>query len=473
MSEIARKILKGSSAIAAAQMVANLSAFLLPWAIARGMGESSYGLYVTAYALAASLAMMADTGIRVTLIREVSRTPEIWKSLVKYALIISLVLACLVTLAFSVTVIMKDEGAVATQLRFWLFGYALLWTGMRISLGVVVGHQQLVASAVWGSLERLGGMVLVMLTVFDSAPSLIMVAQELLLWELFVLAVLWWWILRQHWEIAHKRPPTLMAFTRAALPFGLAAVASALLSRLDLIILGFQQRPENVAMYAAGQALSMALVFVGVSVASALFPMMSSLGKEKNSEAARALIEPSVSLLALIMLVSGTFIAAGAEIWMSWIYGESFSQGSKWLVLYAMMSPVYAIGAVNGAVIAAWGRQPIYARWSVGALLIAGPIYWMVSQWLGMEGVAFCVIATQLVMTWRAWAWMVEDGLVGDRWWIIKLLLLQLMLVGGITVSSDTWDWLFVLIAPVGAVLLGVCRWYWLKRFKQFLFSHT
>jgi len=473
MREIAQKLFKGSSAIAVAQMVANISAFLLPWAIARGMGESDYGLYATAYALAVSLAAIADTGVRVTLIREVARAPELWRYLVKYALLISVILACLVALAFAVVMIMQEDSSQAIQLRYWLFGYALLWTAMRISLGAAVGHQRLVASAVWSSLERLGGAVLVILTAFSPGASLIFIAQELLLWEGFVFVGLWWWLLRQTWVVAHENPFTLTDFAKEAVPFGLAAVASGLLGRLDLVILGFQRKPEEVAMYAAGQTLSFMLVFIGISIASALFPMITSLSKEKDAIAARALIEPSVSLLAMIMLLGGVFIAAGAEIWMSWIYGESFAQGSKWLVLYAVMSPVYALGAVIGAVIAAWGRQPVFARWSVGALIISAPAYWLASQWLGMEGVAFCVVATQLVMTGRTWAWMVEDGLVGDRWWLIKLAFLQLLLVGGISLSTGVWDWLFVLIAAGGAILLGVCRWHWIKRFKLFLFSHS
>ncbi|MDX8389880.1 MAG: lipopolysaccharide biosynthesis protein [Mariprofundaceae bacterium] len=473
MRALVQKLLKGSSAIAVAQMVANISAFLLPWAIARGMGESDYGLYAAAYALAVSLAAIADTGVRVTLIREVSRTPELWKFLVKYALIISVVLACLVALVFAVVVMIQDDNSDTIQLRFWLFGYALLWTAMRISLGAAVGQQRLVASAVWGSLERLGGTVLVVFTAFSPNASLIFIAQELLFWEAFVLIVLWWWLLKQRWGTTYENPLSITGFAKTAIPFGVAAVAAGLLGRLDLAILGFQRKPEEVAMYASGQTLSFTLVFVGIAIASALFPMISSLGKEKDSAVARALIEPSVSLLAMMLLIGGTFIAAGAEMWMVNIYGEGFAQGSKWLILYAVMSPVYALGAVMGAVIAAWGRQADYARWSVGALLIAGPSYWMASQWLGMEGVALCVIITQWVMTARAWAWMVEDGLVGDRWWFGKLALLQLLLIGGITLSAGVWDWLFVPIAAGGAMLMGVCRWYWLKRLKQFLFSRV
>jgi len=474
MSELTQKLFKGSLAIGIAQLVANASAFLLPWAIARGMGESDYGLYAAAYSLAVSLAAIADTGVRVTLIREVSRSPERWKSLVKYALIISIVLASLVALAFAATVFMQDDSSNAIQLRFWLFGYALLWTAMRISLGAAVGHQKLVASSVWGSLERLGGAVLVVVTAFSPSASLIFIAQELLLWEMFVLVALWWWLLKQGWETSDNHSSiSLKGFAKAAIPFAFAAVASGLLGRLDLVILGFQRKPEEIAMYAAGQMLSFTLVFVGVAIAGALFPMISSLGKLKDVAAVRALIEPSISLLAMIMLLGGTFVAAGGGMWMNLIYGDGFSQGSKWLILFAVMSPVYALGAVIGAVIAAWGRQAVYARWSVWTLLIAGPSYWVASQWFGMEGVAFCVITTQLMLTGRAWAWMVEDGLVGDRWWYAKLVLLQLLLVGGIFFSTGGWDWLFLLVAVVGAILLGVCRWHWLKKFKQFLFSRA
>ena len=470
MSEAGRKVLHGSSAIATAQLLANLSAFLLPWAIARGMGDSNYGLYATAYALAVSLASIADTGVRMTLIREISRTPDSWKQLVKYALFISLILACLVGLAFLIFSEIQDESGQATELRAWLLSYALLWTGMRISLGVAVGHKKLVASAIWGSLERLGGAILVILTVFSGHGDLIFIAQELFIWEIFVLGALWWWFFQQSWQSTQESASSLLAFAKVAVPFGITAVVSGLLSRLDLVILGFHQSPENVAMYAAGQALSLVFVFLGVALASTLFPMLSSLGKEKDVVAARRLIEPSVSLLALIMSVGGVALAAGAPIWIQWIYGDAFSEASQWLSLYAMMSPIYAIGAIVGTVIAAWGRQAQFARWSVAALLVSCPGYWIASQWFGMEGVALCVIIVQLALTGRAWLWMVEDGLVGDGWWIGKLALLQLVVAIAIMISSNDLDWMFVLITPIGAIALGVCRFHWLIKFRRFLF---
>ncbi|MDX8381718.1 MAG: oligosaccharide flippase family protein [Ghiorsea sp.] len=471
MSELTQKLFKGSLAIGIAQLVANASAFLLPWAIARGMGESDYGLYAAAYSLAVSLAAIADTGVRVTLIREVSRSPELWKSLVKYALIISIVLASLVALVFAATVFIQDDSSNAIQLRFWLFGYALLWTAMRISLGAAVGHQKLVASSVWGSLERLGGAVLVVVTAFSPSASLIFIAQELLLWEMFVLVALWWWLLKQGWETSDNHSSiSLKGFAKAAIPFAFAAVASGLLGRLDLVILGFQRKPEEIAMYAAGQTLSLTLVFVGVAIAGALFPMMSSLGKEKNIEAARGLIEPIVAILALIMLLGGTFISAGAEIWMSWIYGDAFLDGGKWLILYAMMSPIYALGAIVGSVVAAWGWQPQAARWSVGVFFVAVPLYWLSSQWFGMIGIVFCVMLTQFVLTFRAWSWMVRDGLVSDNIWFLKLIALQFFLGLGIFLTPNNWDWIYVPLALVGVIVLGICRIFWLKKVRKLLF---
>ncbi len=470
MSDLARKILKGSSAIAVAQLIANFSAFLLPWAIARGMGESDYGLYATAYALAVSLAAIADTGIRVTLIREVSLMPMLWKFLVKYALLTSMGVACLVILVFLATTFMQDESTVATQLRFWLLGYALLWTAMRISLGVVVGHQQLVASAVWGSIERLGGTILVILIAFSPSADLILIAKQLLFWELLVLVVLWWWMLKQPWESSPESSVSFMDFAKAAVPFGVAAVATGLLSRMDLVILGFQKKPEEIASYAAGQTLSLILVFVGISIASTLFPMISSLNKEKNVAQARKLIEPSIALLALIMLLSGTFISAGAQLWMTWIYGENFSDGAKWLILYAMMSPLYALGAVIGSVVSAWGWQPKAARWAIGALLLATPMYWLMGQWFGMSGIVFCVMLTQLILTHRAWTWMVRDHLVSDGWWFLKLVALQLLLGTAILATPGWWDWLYVPLALLGAIVFGVCKLVWLKKLNQFMF---
>ena len=143
-----------------AQAIANVAAFAIAWSVARGMGDVAYGIFAAAYALATSVASLADSGVRMALIREIARSPSSWKRLWFYALVISALLAIAVSLVFAVLILL-EESASSQELRLWLLGYALLWTSMRITLGVPAGQQKLVSVAVWGAVERTAGAVLV------------------------------------------------------------------------------------------------------------------------------------------------------------------------------------------------------------------------------------------------------------------------------------------------------------------------
>lgn len=465
MKHTTKQVLHGSTALAASQVVANLAAFLLAWVIARGMGSEAYGVFAAAYALAVSLAGLADTGIRLTLIREVAREPQAWRQLAWNALLISGLLGLLVAMGFY-TASLYERGAVEAQaLRFWLLAYALLWTATRISLGVVAGHQRLLAVSVWAAVERLAAACLVAVIVFASWGGLLEIAVALLLLEAMVLLVLWVWMFRQAWPVQKQREQRLAGFARAAIPFGVFAVVGGILGRLDLISLGYQQAPESVGQYAAAQTLAMVAVFFGVSLAGALFPALSSFGKNKDVAQARGILEPALGLLCLVMVTAAAVLAAGAQTWLRWIYGDSFAVGDMWLVAFAFASPIMAVGSIIGAALGAWGRQAALARWSVIVLALAVPAYWLLGGAFGMAMVVAIAIGVQLLVTWRAWLWLVDAELIDEmRWMMVKLALILGGLGGLCLLLPDPWDWLVLPLAPLVVIATGICRMAWIFR---------
>jgi len=452
--------MRGSIAMAMAQVIANVASFAIAWAIARGMGESAYGIFAAAYALATSVASLADSGVRMALIREVARTPSHWRCLWLYALIISALLAIIVSFAFAV-IILLEEAAASQELRLWLLGYALLWTAMRITLGVPAGQQRLVDVSLWGAAERVAGAVLVGWLAFFGGGSLLQLAQWLCLLELLMLVLLALWIMRQHWPVAPAIELTPVAFARVALPFGMAAAAYAVLGRLDLIVLGFQQPPAVTGHYAAAQLLAMVGVFVGVTVAGALFPALSHLAKSEDAAQTRRLIEPATGLLTLLMVLFAVLLSLLSEWLLAWVYGPDFVVGSIWLLLFALASPFVAIGSMAGAVIGAWGWQGRWAKVLWGMLIAAVPLYWLGGSFVGVWGVALVSIGLQLLLAAIAWRWMAVAGLV-DVAWLLRLAGLMVAIAASLYLLPGTLSWLVLPLAVAGVFLLRICRVAWI-----------
>ncbi|GMR00100.1 MAG: flippase [Zetaproteobacteria bacterium] len=450
----------GSAALTVAQTIAQMAAFLMAWSVARGMGDVLYGQFAAAYALATSIAALADSGVRITLIREVARNCTAWKRLLHHALVISLALAVIVSVGFFVVVVIQ-ESAEHQSLRLWLLLFALLWTGMRIILGVPAGHQRLIAVAVWGAVERLGGALLVSGLAFLTDASLLHLAQWLCLWEAGVLVCVWSWTHAQGWPVEERNGGTLSCFAKLAIPFGIAGAVQAVLGRLDLIVLGFQQPPAETGYYAAAQMLALIAVFLGIAVANALFPTLSRLAKDHAVNRARTLLEPALGLLGLMMAVVAAAIAGMAEPLLTWVYGDSFAHGWKWLAIFSMASPLAVLGAMTGAVIGAWGWQTRWAKTLVMVFMAALPVYWLFGTWLGMWGVISANIMVQIALAGVAWRWMYGAGLA-EAWWLPRLLLTMSLLGGYVFVVHG---WLLVL-APLLAValvfLMRVCQPRWL-----------
>lgn len=455
----ARQVLFGSAALATAQVVANAAAFFLAWAVARGMGEVVYGQFAAAYALAMSVAALADSGVRVTLIREVAQQPGAWKALLRNAMVVSILLAFTVAAGFFLLVVIK-ESPHAQGLRLWLLLFALLWTGTRILLGVPAGHQRLVSVAVWGAIERVGGALLVAALAFLTNINVLGLAQMLCTWEAGVLLAIWVWVHSRTQMADPDADRPLIPFVKLAIPFGMAAAVQSVMGKFDLIILGFQQAPDSVGHYAAAQMLALAVVFLGMAAANALFPSLAGLAKEERVEQARDLLEPALGLTSLVMIVVGAVLACIAGPLLGWVYGEGFSQGRPWLMLFALASPFAAVGAVAGSVIGAWGFQ---SRW-MKLLLLLFPViaagYWLMGSWLGMWGVAVVNVAVQVLLMAVAWRWLSGAGLVSAVW-LPKLLLIQ-CLIGIYLIMVEGWLLFLAPCLAIGLVfLLGVCKLQW------------
>ncbi|MDQ7005215.1 MAG: oligosaccharide flippase family protein [Ghiorsea sp.] len=461
VKKMARQVMRGSIAMAGAQAVANIASFAIVWAVARGLGDESYGIFAAAYALATSVASLADSGVRMALVREVARTPTTWRRLWAYALGSSLILSIIVAAVF-VGLILFVETLASQELRFWLLGYALLWTMMRITLGVPAGHHRLISVALWGAWERLAGAVLVAWLVFTDGTTLLILAQALCLLEAVILILLTLWIFLQKFPEDASLKTHPKDFIKIAVPFGVSAAAFAIMGRLDLIVLGFQQPPDVVGHYASAQLLAMIGVFVGIAAANALFPTLSQLGKTKDVAQSRRLIRPALGLLSLLMVALAMVVSSIAEDLLAYVYGDDFKLGAPWLILFALMAPIVAINSMAGSVIGAWGWQAKWAKFLWQLLPVIILFYGLAGLFNSIWGIALVGIGSQIVMALMAWRWMSREGIV-DMDWLWRLMLLLLM--AGILFWGlpQHMHWVLIPVSIVGVFAIGICRVSWIK----------
>jgi len=467
-----RKLLRDSAALSLSQVVANVAAFLLAWFIARGMGGESYGIFAAAYALATALAMVADSGVRLALIREVARQPEHWRRLMRHAVVVSFSIALLLALIALLTIVWREGFSDAQQLRAWLLAFALLWVEMRILSGVLAGRGLFVEVGICTAAERLGGALVVGALVFLWHGSLLWLAIGLCIWELVVVLSLLRWLLIQPWPTA---PADLSAwrFFRLAIPFGLAGIGAGILGKLDLIVLGFQQAPGPVGYYAAGQTLALLALFAVIALSSAMFPSLVEMARDGRHEEARGLLMPALGTSVLFMLTLASLLVAGAPYWLGWIYGGEFSSGAPWLALFAIAAVFPTLGSLFGSVVSAWGWQGRWARVTLISLVVAAPLFLLAGRLFGIPGVAACAVLAQLIPVLMIWLWLCRAQLVSDTAWMLKLLMVQSLMGAAVfwLGIGNPLLWLLLPAVPLMLVASGVCRRAWISRVFALLAS--
>lgn len=468
-----RKLFRDSTALSLSQIVANIAAFLLAWFIARGMGGEAYGTFAAAYALATALATVADSGVRLALIRETARASEHWRGLLKYAATVSFVIGAALATIVLLAIVAREGFSDAQQLRILLLIYALLWVEVRILTGVLSGRGLFVPVGIWSAIERLGGALVVGLLVFAVHAGLSWIALGLCIWEAALILALLRWIFRQGWPTSAVAGMSGWSFFRLAIPFGIAGIGAGVLGKLDMIVLGFQQAPGPVGHYAAGQTLSLLALFAVIALSSAMFPALTEMARDGRHVEARSLLMPAMGTSVLLILTFAAVLIAAAPFWLGLIYGDEYRSGAPWLVLFAIAAVFPTLGSLFGSVVSAWGWQGRWARVVIAMLLLAVPLFWLSGKQWGLPGVAACAVLAQLIPVLVIWIWLCRAGLVTDRWWIGKLGAIQLAMGGAVVWLGigHPWLWLLPLIVPVLLLTSGICRWVWVSRLLELLAS--
>jgi O-antigen/teichoic acid export membrane protein len=203
-------------------------------------------------------------------------------------------------------------------------------------------------------------------------------------------------------------------------------------------------------------------IFIGVSISGALFPALSQLGKAKEVENSRRLVRPAIGLLTLMMVLLAMLLSTLSSWLLGYVYGDDYTQGASWLILFALVAPFMAINSVAGAVIGAWGWQGRWAKTLWYLLPIVAVMYVLMSTEFGVWGVALVGVGYQLTMTMITWRWMSKEGIVDSRWLMSLLGLTGALALLFVCVPEHLY-WLSLPLAIIGIFALSICKASWIK----------
>ena len=387
-------VTRNASLLAAATIVARLSALVLGVAMARELGPAVYGRYGFALALGTLLVPVADVGMTQYLSREAARAPLAAGAVatrlvaVKAALTVGVLAA-----AAALTLLLSDDrqlaGAVLAVLT-WLLADGV----SAFVYGYFQGRQRMgyeAAMTAGAAIARgLGGAVIVLVT-GDLMPALV----AIVLVSLAAMAHAGARFGRELRRTTHDREGVEPRVDwRAVAAMGLFTLFVLVYLRADAVLIGLLSGERAVGLYTAAYTFTLGLGIVPWMIALALTPVFAhshardrALFVDSWHQGVRAVVLASAPL-ALLAGLCGTPIVER-------LFGDEFVPAASALAILACSGPLVALNVVVTGVLRGARRE----RWltgcaGVGALVNVG-LNLLAIPALGIAGAAAVTVATE------------------------------------------------------------------------------
>ncbi len=383
--------------------------------VARALGAARMGEYAYAMGLAGFFGLVPHMGISTIVTRAVALDSTDAKAVLKAALRAQSLLAggvLIIIPAFAAALPVQPVplvyiGLAATQLSVG----ALSWPYLAI-LGGHARYDKMAISEVIAAAFTTVVLLAVALTRAD-VPGFL--AAQAVAAGGAVLAARW--VSRPFLRDCGTRTFSVKGLIQQAAPFGATAAVRGLYTRLDTILLGQMSSTMALGLYNVAYKPTTIAVSLGSTVAGTLFPVLARPPHEavppSYTRGARTL---GVAAPAMALALCGL-----AEPLLVLLYGEQFRAAAPILMVLALSAAAHWFYAPLGVALLARGRERIWLRVMIGALVLnAVGNLWAIPRW-GALGAAGATLASELAifllgltLVWRLLAFPVplRSGLV-------------------------------------------------------------
>lgn len=301
-----RSLAPNSLILTASNILNALLGFSLSFIIGRGLGESSFGIWVFSLAWASILMMICEFGLNSFITREASRIPENLNRLLLLSLVIKLILVSIFGggiwyLAPILALNSPSSTALRVSLLIAVVGLAYGsftaifrstgWMSPILWLNLLGGITQ-VAWSIW--IIRSGGDVL----------SLIWVALAIDFGQLIAAILLWWNRLRAYGGAMKILIVDMTQMARDTLPFAVSGFLGAIEARFNILLLGYIRNETEVGRFGMASRFFEAARLLPNGIYDAAFPAFAA----QNSGGTNKVLFRRLSQVILIYTVSVTLV---------------------------------------------------------------------------------------------------------------------------------------------------------------------
>lgn len=204
-----------------------------------------------------------------------------------------------------------------------------------------------------------------------------------------------WRMLGKHIPLNQAPQWHVAEWVRTALPMGISVMAIALLSRLDVLMLGAYVAPETIAHYGVASRIAALLMFALAALGAVLDPMISQWyhagEKHKISQLVSRIVR--VIMVASMLMLGGLYLCGDVLLGM---FGPEYLEAKSIMLVLAVGQALNISAGPSASILNVSGHQKAYMQLVLGCIAISAGALAFVIPAYGVMGAAI-VTTTVLI----------------------------------------------------------------------------
>lgn len=398
MSQLARNTLM----LTAASIGQKLIAFLYFALIARTIGDEATGAYFIALALVTSIGVLDDVGLTAVVIREVAKTPERTKELLRNVVGIKLITMPITIVLALVLPGWRGFDAQTTMLVDLAIAVMLLDTISVTLYGVLRGMHQLKYESMGIFVGQALTTIVGLIALFSGARDLRLLVVALIVGSGWNAAFAMYQVIkRAGWGAFVPAYSQALPILKVSFVFFLAALFVKVYSYIDSFTIQAYLGNDAVGVYAVAYKFTYAFQFLPLAFVGALYPTMSSLA-DKPAELNKTLIKAEWYLSMLAAPIVFGIFALAPEI-IGFFYTDAFAGAAPVLSVLIFVLAFIFLDFPVGSLLNATGRQAVKTGLMGGAMVVNVIGNLLLVPRLGIMGAAVAALFTFVFLFGGGW----------------------------------------------------------------------
>lgn len=402
MNSTNKTVVKNFVALLMAQPLTWLLTLTVTFTLPRYLGASALGQLGIATSLWAIFSVFMAFGMDAFLAKEIARHPQRAGELLATSLLMRVLLYLMSCVVASIYVTVMNFSGEMIALVFIAGISQLFWTSNSGVEATVQGLETMQYISIVTVTVKLLNTILMLGAVFLGL-NIYAIASVGVISSITAILLLVFFLVRHHKLSLRPRPELIPFIWRSSTPYLFSALGIGMYKQIDVQVMGALVNSTIVGWYNAALALYATFFFVPITIATAVFPMLSRSSLQ-DPQAAQQMLRKVVNLVFVVSLPISLGTLAVASPFVLLLYGEDFAPAGTVLMVMSVVMLFSHQNVLIGKYLYAVDRQRMWAAILVTASVFTLPLDLLLVPWCqrlfgnGALGGSLSYLITELSM---------------------------------------------------------------------------